>query len=133
MNSDNLSIPSTILVLLVISANAFASAESHISGKVTRVNENSHSFAVLWTVNRKGYQRTAGGSLSREKTFKTTDKTIYMLGTTKLSWSDLKKGSLVRVTAHPEGSGTVADNVELRSEINIGKLLDSVQDALLGL
>lgn len=133
MNSANLSIPLTILVLLVVGANVFASTESHVFGKVTSVNENSHSFTVHWTINRTGYRRTVGGSLSREKTFKTTDKTVYMLATTKLLWSDLKKGSLVRVTAHPEGSETVADIVELRAEINVGKLLDSIKDSLLGL
>jgi hypothetical protein len=111
--------------------NASASAESQVSGKVTSVNEVGHFFTVHWTIKRTGYQRAVGGGLSREKIFKTTDKTIYMLGTTKLSWSDLKKGSLVKVTAHQEGSETVADNVELSSEINIGKVLQSIQDTLL--
>ena len=64
---------------------------------------------------------------------KTTEKTTFLVDGMKGSWSDLKKGVHVNITAHTEGADRVADNGELRSESGFGRLIDSIQESLLGL
>ena len=53
--------------------------------------------------------------MSRAMTFKTNDKTTYWVGTTKGSWTNVKKGARVNVTTHSEGSNKVVDKVQIVS------------------
>jgi hypothetical protein len=83
---------------------------------VVAVNQNDHTFTVHWTAHATtthGVQVYSGQS--RERTLKINDKTTYWVGSSKGSWSDLKKGAHVTVTAHSEGSGKVADKVQVLS------------------
>ena len=44
---------------------------------------------------------------------KTTEKTMFMVGKTKASWSDIKKGVMVECIFHHEGQAAVADSVQI--------------------
>ena len=87
-----------------------ALADPSVSGKITAINQNAHTFTVQWTRKYMDRHNMAKES-SREKTFKTSEKTIYMLGSAKGSWADLKKGTQVKVSAN----AGVADKVEIVS------------------
>ena len=53
--------------------------------------------------------------MSRAIAFKTNDKTTYWVGSTKGSWTNVKKGVRVNVTTHAEGSNKVVDKVQIVS------------------
>jgi hypothetical protein len=55
------------------------------------------------------------GGESRERTFKTNDKTTYWVGGSKGSWENVTKGASVIVAAHSEGSDKVADKAQIVS------------------
>ena len=44
---------------------------------------------------------------------KTTEKTVFMVGEIKASWSDIKKGVMVECMFHHEGQAAVADSVQI--------------------
>jgi hypothetical protein len=49
-------------------------------------------------------------------TCKTKQKTIFVVGKTKGSWSDIKKGVTVECVFHHEGQAAVADRVQIESQ-----------------
>ena len=124
----------SMLGLLIFGPISFAYADSTVSGKLNRIDLTSHTFTVQWTrIPRQPNQHNMHPVYFKESTFKTTDKTTFLVDGMKGSWSDLKKGVHVNITAHTEGADRVADNVELRSESGFGRLIDSIQESLLGL
>jgi hypothetical protein len=86
-------------------------------GKVTSVNPSAHTFKAQWIVNAKRTHTTAGHDTgSIVKTFKTTDKTVYVVGSGKGSWADVTKGASVRIlAAHTEGSDRIVDKLQIGS------------------
>jgi hypothetical protein len=86
-------------------------------GKVTSVNPSAHTFKAQWIVNSTKHHFNAGHSTgSVEKNFKTTDKTVYVVGSGKGSWADVTKGASVRIlAAHNEGSDRVVDKIQIGS------------------
>ena len=108
------------LALLLFGSMTVARADvlTHTAVKVTGVNQKAHSFTVRWADHAKsththGTQNYYGGS--RETIFKTNDKTTYWVGSTKGSWTDVKKGTRANVTTHSEGSNKVVDKVQIVS------------------
>ena len=49
-------------------------------------------------------------------TCETTSKTIFAVGKTKGSWSDIKKGVTVECIFHHEGQAAVADRIQIESQ-----------------
>jgi len=86
-------------------------------GKVISVNQNAHTFKAQWIVNAARRHTTAGHDTgSVEKTFKTNDKTVFLVGTGKGSWADVTKGASVRIlAAHSEGSDRIVDKIQIGS------------------
>ena len=100
----------TTVALLLFGFNLVALAAAPISGKVTRIDPNAHTFTVQW-VHKYIDRHNITKENSHESAFKTTGKTVYTLGNAKGSWADLKKGAHVIVT----GRAGVADNVQIVS------------------
>ena len=98
------------LALLLFGSMSVALAGAPISGKVTGVNQDAHTFTVQW-IHKYTDRHNMAKENSRESVFKTTDKTIYTVGSKKGSWADIKKGEHVTVTAN----AGVADNVKIAS------------------
>jgi formylglycine-generating enzyme required for sulfatase activity len=96
----------------VVSSSVKASTRPGRVTRISRIDQNTHTFTVQWMLPHPT-SAFAHGSLSREKTFKTTDKTIYLVGNNRGSWFDLKRGASVHVTRHSEGSDLVADTVNI--------------------
>jgi hypothetical protein len=118
MNSPYFSIRNiTTFALLLFGSMTIALAADPGPGKVTSVNPGAHTFKAQWIVNAKRHITTAGHSTgSVEKTFKTTDKTVYVVGSGKGSWADVTKGASVRIlAAHNEGSDRVVDKLQIGS------------------
>jgi hypothetical protein len=105
------------IVLLLFGSMTVSRAADPGPGKVTSVNQSAHTFKAQWTVNTKRHVTTAGhGTASIEKTFKTTDKTVYVAGSGKGSWADVTKGASVKIlAAHNEGSDRVVDKIQIGS------------------
>jgi hypothetical protein len=85
-------------------------------GTVVSVDEASKTFTCHWGV--------------MDKTYKTTDKTVFRLGQTNGSWSDLKVGAGVYVSYHPVGDERVAYKVEIaapRPSVQPGKTADEAR------
>jgi hypothetical protein len=61
---------------------SLALADAPVSGKVVKVDPNTHAFTVQWETTFKN-RHNETKYISRERVFKTTDKTIYMVGNTK--------------------------------------------------
>jgi hypothetical protein len=102
------------IALLLFGSMTVARAAEPPHGTVTGVDQSAHTFTVQWL----GTYKSRGGgtrSISRERTMKTTDKTIYLVGNTKGSWSDIHKGAHVHIVSHPEGSYSVVDKVQILS------------------
>jgi hypothetical protein len=111
MNSFHLSMRTlTTVALILICSISVALAGAPVSGKVTGVNQNTHTFTVQW-VHKYTDRHNIAKENSHESTFNTTNKTIYTVGSNKGSWTDLKKGEHVTVTAN----AGVADNVQIAS------------------
>jgi hypothetical protein len=118
MNNPYLSIRNFAAVaLLLFGSMTIALAADPGPGKVTSVNQSAHTFKAQWIVNAKRRHTTAGHDTgSIEKTFKTTDKTVYVVGTGKGSWANVTKGASVKIlAAHNEGSDRVVDKLEIGS------------------
>lgn len=87
--------PLTFAVILLVAVAAWAAAMR--SGKITALDDAAKSFTC---------HREAG-----DTTYKTNDKTTFWVGTEVGTWTDLKKGVVVTITAHDEGGVKVADKV----------------------
>jgi hypothetical protein len=107
----------TTIALLLFGSMTISRAADPGPGKVTSVNQGAHTFKAQWIVNSTKHHFTAGHSTgSVEKTYKTTDKTVYLTGTGKGSWADVTKGASVKIlAAHSEGSDRVVDKLQIGS------------------
>ena len=85
-----------IAISFAAAANA-ASPSMHTDGTVSEVNRDAKSFTTL--------------SNSGASTYRTTDHTIYRLGTTPTNWGAVKAGTKVGITYHLDGRNPVADEV----------------------
>jgi hypothetical protein len=68
-------------------------------GTIVSVDEASKTFTCHWGV--------------MDKTYKTTDKTVFRVGQKDGTWSDLKVGAGIHVSYHPVGDERVAYRVEI--------------------
>src|SRR5215467_3791178 len=84
-----------IAIGFAAAANA-ASPSMHIDGTVSEVDRDAKSFTL---------------STSGKSTYRTTDHTIYRLGTTPTNWGAVKAGTKVGITYHLDGRNPVADEV----------------------
>jgi len=72
-------------------------------GSVIAIDQKTRSFTC---------HRKTGGEWSCQ----TTPKTIFMVGNTKGSWADIKKGVVVECIVHHEGQAAIADRVEIERQ-----------------
>jgi hypothetical protein len=105
------------VALLLFGSMTISRAADPGPGKVTSVNQSAHTFKAQWVVSSTKHHFTAGHSTgSVEKSYKTTDKTVYVVGSGKGSWADVTKGASVRIlAAHNEGSDRVVDKIQIGS------------------
>ena len=110
------------VALLLFGSMAVARADvlTYNAVLVTGVNQKAYSFTVeledhIMDIHRHVFGVDHAG-LSRWITVKTNDKTTYWVGSTKGSWTDVKKGARVNVTSHSEGSNKVVDKVQIVSD-----------------
>jgi hypothetical protein len=66
---------------------------------------------VVTQVNRAGGSFIAQSYAGTNSTFKTTQRTLFRVGTTPTSWAAVKVGSKVGVVYHLDGQSPVADEV----------------------
>src|SRR3984885_1721977 len=86
------------VVLLLFGSMTLSRAADPGPGKVTSVNPSAHTFKAQWIVTGTKHHFTAGHNTgSVEKTYKTTDKTVYMVGSGKGTWADVTKGASVKI------------------------------------
>src|SRR5215469_8284284 len=85
-----------IAIGFAAAANA-ASPSMHIDGTVSEVDRDAKSFTA---------QSNSGRS-----TYKTTDHTIFRLGSTPTNWAAVKAGTKVGITYHLDGRNPVVDEV----------------------
>jgi hypothetical protein len=116
MNSSHFSMRNLAMVaLLLLGFNSVALADAPVTGKVAKVDPNAHTFTVQYFAMWHSRHGNASRDISHERIFKVTDKTTYLVGSTKGSWANVTKGAKVTVTAHTEGSDKVADKVQIVS------------------
>jgi hypothetical protein len=116
MNNSYFSMRNLVMVaLLLFGFNLVALADAPYSGKVIKVDPNGHTFTLQYTAPYHSHHGNATRDISHERSFKTTDKTAYWVGSTKGSWANVTKGAQVSVTAHAEGSDKVADKIQIGS------------------
>src|ERR1700733_1090962 len=99
MNSSCVSMRYLLTVAILIAGVVSDHADSPVSGKVTGVKQNTHSFSVHYWVtvpSHRGGERKEG----HEQIFQTTDKTTYLVGSSKGSWANVTKGATVNVPSH---------------------------------
>ena len=70
-------------------------------GTIVSVDDGSKTFTCHWGV--------------MDKTYKTTDKTVFRVGQKDGEWSDVKVGASVYVAYHPVGDDRVAYKVEIKA------------------
>ena len=85
-----------IAIGFAAAANA-ASPSMHIDGTVSEIDRDAKNFTTL--------------SSSGRSTYRTTDHTIFRLGSTPTGWAALKAGTKVGITYHLDGRNPVADEV----------------------
>ena len=100
-----------MVALFLFGFNSIALADAPVSGKVVKVDPNAHAFTVQYSVPWHSHHGNATHDISHERTFKTTDKTTYWVGSSKGSWANVTKGVHVTVTAN----AGVADKVQIPS------------------
>jgi hypothetical protein len=117
MNKPFLSLRNLAAAVLLFSGlGAIAQAAAPTPGKVVGVNQNARTFTVQWIAAEQHHHFTSRSFGSVEKTYKTTDKTAFIVGGKKGSWADIKKGTQVTIlAAHSVGSDRVVDKVEIVS------------------
>jgi hypothetical protein len=103
--------------LLLIGSLTTAQAAEPVIGTVVNVNPGARSFTMHWDATDTHHHFTSrSGTVSREKTFMTTDSTAYIVGGKKGSSANLTKGAKIRIlAAHSVGSERVVDKVEIVS------------------
>jgi hypothetical protein len=112
MNKSYFSLRNLMTVALLLFGSVVAFADAPVSGKVVGVDQSAHTFTVQWIGTNTRHHFTAGHQTeSRERTYKTSDKTTYLVGSGKGSWANVTKGATVHVASH----GGVADTVQIGS------------------
>jgi hypothetical protein len=113
MNNSHFSMRDLVMVAtLLFGFNSVALADAPVSGKLVKVDPKAHAFTVQYFVPWHSKHGNASHDVSHERTFKTTDKTTYWVGSTKGSWASVTKGAHVTVTAN----AGVADKVQIWSQ-----------------
>jgi hypothetical protein len=108
MNNSCVSIRYLLTVAILFAGVVSVLADNPVSGKVSGVKQNNHSFSVHYWItvpSHRGGERKEG----HEQTFQTTNETKYLVGSSKGSWLNVTKGATVKVTSH----GGVADTVQI--------------------
>jgi hypothetical protein len=115
MNNNYFSMRNLAAFTLLLFGTIASTLAATPPGKVTSVNPGTHTFKAQWIVPTTRHHFVGGHETgSVEKTFKTTDKTTYLVGSAKGSWSDITKGAQVNIlAAHNEGSVRVVDKVQI--------------------
>jgi len=88
-----------VIAGLTAAANAAPPATQQDGRVVTAVDRSNRSFVAL--------SYTDGST----NNYKTTDRTVFRVGSTPTSWAAVKAGSKVVIVYHLEGQGPVADEV----------------------
>ena len=73
-------------------------------GTIVSVDEATRTFTCHWGV--------------MDKTYKTTEKTVFRVGQKDGDWSDVKVGASVYVGYHPVGEDRVAYKVEIKAPVD---------------
>jgi hypothetical protein len=89
-----------LTLLITSSAERTLAAPPAKGGSVIAVDQKTRSF-------------TCRLNTGKDWNCKTTEKTVFMVGKTKASWSDIKKGVMVECIFHHEGQAAVADSVQI--------------------
>jgi hypothetical protein len=92
-----------LVLLFILSGERVLAAPPMQGGSVIAIDQKTRSFTC---------HRKTGGEWS----CRTTQKTIFMVGNTKGSWADIKKGVVVECIVHHEGQAAVADRVEIEHQ-----------------
>jgi hypothetical protein len=85
--------------LFAMSADAWAAAQQRKTGTIVSLDPATKTFICHW-----------GGE---NKAYKTTDKTVFRVGTKSGEWSDLKLGERVNILYRTVGNDRVADRVTI--------------------
>jgi hypothetical protein len=85
-----------VLTVFATTATAWA-AQQRKTGTIISLDNAAKTFICHW-----------GGE---ERAYKTTDKTVFRVGTKNGGWSDLKMGERVNILYRVVGSDRVADRV----------------------
>jgi hypothetical protein len=89
-----------LALLFTSSAERALAAPPMQGGSVIAVDQKTRSF-------------TCRLKTGKDWNCKTTEKTMFMVGKTKGSWSDIRKGVMVECIFHHEGQAAVADSVQI--------------------
>jgi Cu/Ag efflux protein CusF len=89
-----------LALLFTSSAERVLAAAPTQGGSVIAVDQKTRSF-------------TCRLKTGKDWNCKTTEKTMFMVGKTKASWSDIKKGVMVECIFHHEGQAAVADSIQI--------------------
>ena len=84
------------LTMVAMTASASA-AQQRKTGTIVALDAGAKTFICHW-----------GGE---DRTYKTTDKTVFRVGSKNGAWSDLKMGERVNILYRVVGSDRVADRV----------------------
>lgn len=86
------------LAIFATTANAWAAPkQERKTGTIVNLDAGAKTFICHW-----------GGE---DRTYKTTDKTVFRVGTKNGGWTDLKMGERVNILYRVVGSDRVADRV----------------------
>jgi hypothetical protein len=85
------------LTMFATTATAWAAAQQRKTGTIVALDNGAKTFICHW-----------GGE---DRTYKTTDKTVFRVGPKNGDWSDLKMGERVNILYRVVGSDRVADRV----------------------
>jgi tetratricopeptide (TPR) repeat protein len=97
--------------IMIRKLNGTAMEVGFVSGTVSHVDQNQHSFTLHWQ--GKGFSKMGYRYYSYEGAYRVTDRTVYKNG----SWADMKSGIRVQITGHSD----VADTVEFTASTGAQK------------
>ena len=86
-----------VLAIFTATAPAWAAKQERKTGTIVKLDDGAKTFICHW-----------GGE---DRTYKTTDKTVFRVGQKNGGWSDLKMGERVNILYRVVGSDRVADRV----------------------
>lgn len=89
------------IVAIGLTVGAFAQSAMKQNGQVSNVDRNGKAFTAMLS----DYKST---------TYKTTPRTVFMVGATPTSFDAVKAGHKVLIDYHMEGSTAIADQVAVQ-------------------